>query len=146
LVLLAPKTDSVIGSGPLCWEPAVPGYPALLVEEKEVTIQPSDGGLVESALSVNFNPPGTPHEATGEDGDLDDTYLSQIEGLIYSEKQLTLRNHPVIKGAVVGNDEIVVQGKLDLVRNPAYARNPPPGFSGPEEIKILLDSAVRVVD
>ena len=145
LVLIDPKTDSRIGhGGALNWEPAVPGFPALLVNNKDVTINPSNGGLVEYSNNANFNPPGTPYTGFGEDNDQDDTYPSEIKGLIYCNKRILFSGHPTVTGAVVSDANIEIGGELELTHNPTYLFNPPPGFNGPEEIRILLDSARKV--
>ena len=147
LVLIEPDTASRIGDGgPLNWEPAVAGFPALMVKDKDVTINPSNAGLVEYANNTNFNPTGTPYEGLGEDSDENDTYASEIKGLIYCNKKILFHGQPVITGAVIANDNIEINDELDLTHNPVYFFSPPPGFNGPEEIKILLDSAKRVMD
>jgi len=147
LVLIEPNGASRIGDGgPLTWEPAVAGFPALMVKDNDVTINPSTAGLVEYANMTNFNPTGTPYEGLGEDSDEDDTYASEIKGLIYCNKKIIFYEHPVITGAVLANDNIEINDELDLTHNPIYFFSPPPGFNGPEEIKILLDSAKRVLD
>src|SRR5690606_33523913 len=100
LVLLNPDDDTRIGANtPLHWEPAVAGFPSLIVHGEELTINPSDDGLVEAHLRANFNPPSTPYEG---EADLDqlDTYPSQIKGLIYSDDRLYFDNRPVVHGAV----------------------------------------------
>jgi hypothetical protein len=123
----------------------VAGLPALLATEKDVTIDPSNAGLVESDLQINFNPPGTPH-AGGSDSDLADTYASEIRGLIYATHKIKFNNRPSLTGAAVAGDNIEISGPLDVTYNPSYFHNPPPGFNGPEEIRILLDSAKKPLD
>ena len=147
LVLIEPNGGSMIGDGgPLTWEPAVAGFPALMVKDADVTINPSNAGLVEYANITNFNPTGTPYEGLGEDSDENDTYASEIKGLIYCNKKIKFFLDPVITGAVLANDNIEINDDLDLTHNPIYFFSPPPGFNGLEEIKILLDSAKRVLD
>ena len=147
LVLIEPNGASEVGNGgPLTWDPAVAGFPALMVKDADVTINPSTAGLVEYANITNFNPTGTPYEGLGEDSDEDDTYASEIKGLIYCNKKIIFFEDPVITGAVIANDNIEINDQLDLTHNPVYFFSPPPGFNGPEEIKILLDSAKRVMD
>ena len=107
----------------------------------------SDSGLSEDAEGTNFNPPGTEYPGVGEDTDEDDTYPSEINGLVYVSGNLYFENQPTINGAVVGGSMIFVDGgDTSLTHKPIYLQNPPPGFSGPEQIKILLDSATKVVD
>lgn len=147
LVLIEPEIASRIGDGgPLTWEPAVAGFPALMVRDKDITINPSTAGLAEYANNTNFNPTGTPYEGLGEDSDEDDTYASEIKGLIYCNKKVIFYQQPVITGAVLANDNIEINDELDLTHNPIYFFSPPPGFNGPEEIKILLGSAKKKID
>jgi hypothetical protein len=146
LVLIRPHTDSRIGdNAPLTWEPAVAGLPALLATEKDLTIDPSNAGLVESDLQVNFNPPGTPY-AGSSDSDLSDTYASEIKGLIYCTHKLKFMNQASLTGAAVAGNNIEVTGPFDVTYNPSYFHNPPPGFNGPEEIRVLLNSVKKPLD
>lgn len=146
LVLIRPSSASRIGGGSAVnWEPAVAGFPALLVDNGDITINPSDSGLNESAGQINFNPPGTPYQGN-EDVDQLDIYSSEIKGLIYSTKKIKLKNRPTITGAVIADDDVEVWDTLNLTWNPAYLTNPPPGFQGADSIRILLDSAGRAVD
>jgi hypothetical protein len=147
LVLIMPGNGSCLGNGgPLNWEPAVPGFPALLVRDKDVVINPGNMGLSEDACQTSFNPPGTPYTGLGEDLDQNDTYPSELKGLIYGTDKIKFRNRPTLTGAVVAVDDIEIRDRFHLRHNPVYFRNPPPGFSGPEEIRILLDSAKKVLE
>lgn len=147
LVLLKPKVGSRIGDGgALNWSPAVPGYPALMVRDREVSINPSTAGLNEDANQTNFNPAGTPYPGLGEDLDMNDTYPSQINGLVYCTHKIKFSNQPTLTGAVVAADDIEISDTFNLTHDPVYFRNPPPGFSGPEEIRILLDSAKKTLN
>jgi hypothetical protein len=146
LVLIKPNSASRIGDGsPLSWEPAVAGLPALLVTRRDVTINPSDAGLAESDLNVNFNPPGSSFGGNS-DSDMSDTYLSEIKGLVYGTHTVKFKNRPSLTGAVIAGSDIEISGPLTLSYNPGYFYNPPPGFNGPEAIRILLNSARKPLD
>jgi hypothetical protein len=146
LVLLTPNGGSRIGDGgPLSWEPAVAGFPAILVKNKDITINPSNAGLSEDASQVNFNPPGTPYSGLGEDLDQNDTFPSEIKGLIYGTHKIKFLGQTKLAGCVVAAGDVEIRDSFNLTHNPTYFQNPPPGFSGPEEIRILLDSAQKVV-
>jgi hypothetical protein len=41
---------------------------------------------------------------------------------------------------------VTVADFLDLTHNPFPAQNPPPGFRDSEHLRVLLDSATKVVD
>jgi hypothetical protein len=146
LVLINPNAGSEIGGGSaINWEPAVPGYPALLVDNEDVTINPGNGGLNESASQINFNPLGTPYQGDA-DADQTDTYASEIKGLIYGTKKVKLKNQPVITGAIIAHDEIEISDTLNLTWNSTYLTNPPPGFQDSDSVRILLGSAGRAID
>ncbi len=144
LVLLNPGAQSSIRAASVNWEPAAANFPALLVDGN-FAIEATDTGLSEHLTGTNFNPPGTPYGAQGEDLDRADTYSSLIQGIVYVSGHLSFANDPGIYGVVVANS-IEVVDSFDLAHNPSYLSNPPPGFSGPEEIKIVLESATKVVD
>ncbi|MHC4400339.1 MAG: carbohydrate binding domain-containing protein [Planctomycetota bacterium] len=143
LVLLNPGAGSAVRNAPINWEPAVANFPALLTDG-DFAIRSSDSGLSELITRTNFNPPGTSYAGLGEDADQDDTYASEINGLVYSSGTLTFRNQSALTGAVIAAGDLDVSDALTIQHDPTYRLNPPPGFSGPEEIKIVLDSAEKV--
>lgn len=147
LVLINPMNRSRIGDGfAIAMEPAVSHFPCLIVTGGDVDIDPSDGGLVENALGVNLNPDGAPYYPVGSDDDLDDTFSSGIKGLIFCSHKLLFKTNNSIEGAVVSHGNVEIEGTFDLRYDSRYYRNPPPGFSGPEEIRLLLGSARRVTE
>ena len=147
LVLLNPAQGSSVRTGPVHWQPAVPNFPALLVDGS-FEIHADDSGLVESREQTNFNPPGTPFSGINpsKDTDQNDTYLSRINGIVYVSGNLRFGSHPVLGGVVVCGGEVTVADFLDLTHNPFPAQNPPPGFRDSEHLRVLLDSATKVVD
>jgi hypothetical protein len=146
LVLIDPSDASELGdNAALSMSPAVPGFPSLIVADGEVYLNPSDRALSENALNINLNPGHTPHPAVGSDDDMDDTFASGIEGLIYSSNRLRLRNSNSIHGCIISTNDIDIEDRLSLTYDSQYYRNPPPGFSGPEQIRLLLGSARRTV-
>lgn len=143
LVIIDPADRSLLGDDqPLWMSPSVPGYPALLISGGRCDINPSDRGLSESALQTNLNPPGAPFDQLGADDDLDDVYASGIDGLIYSTDRLRLKNLQMT-GVVVSDNDVHISGEFSIRYDNRYFRSPPPGFSGPEQIRILLGSARR---
>lgn len=146
LVLIEPNAASAIGGGSaINWQSAVAEYPALLVDNGDITISPSNRGLNESASQTNFNPLGTPYSGES-DTDQSDTYASEIRGLIYSTNKIILKNEPTITGAVIAHDDIEVSDTLNLSWNAAYLSNPPPGFQDGDSVRVILESAARSVD
>jgi len=145
LVLLNPGPGSTVRAASLNWSPAVANFPVLLVEGN-LALQARDEGLSETQNATNFNPLGTPYQGLGEDVDQSDTYPSEIVGLVYVSGNLSLSQRPVIKGVVCAGGQVTVTGRLNLSHQPVYVQNPPPGFIGKEEIRILLNSVTKVVD
>ena len=118
------------------WEPAVPNYPALLVQGP-LCLYMDSGILDEKDAGTSLNPEGTPYGDPGNwDSDTDDTYPSIINGLVYAESRLDAASHPVVDGVVVsgGNGNLTPFLILDLTFDRTYLDNPPPGFAGGDEL------------
>ena len=149
LVLLNPGIFSEIEES-IHWEPAISNYPALIVKG-HITIKLNSTDLDE-ALTANFNPPGTPYPYNGGTDDTlqDDLYPSQISGLIYSSDLLTIGNNTTINGIILANNLIrtrsLVTDTVNLTYNNIYFNNPPPGFTGGDQIRIVPASWARAVD
>lgn len=134
LLVINPGAGSCIGQGPMSWEPATPGYPALLVDADNATdadfgINATNRALSEAENAVNFNPAGAPHEEFGLDADMNDIYRSAIRGLIAVRDDLTFAYRPLVRGQVlVGDDLVNTGGQLEIEYLPEALLNPPPGF------------------
>lgn len=143
LVLLNPGSGSIIRLS-VNWESAVENYPALLVSgAMAIGLDATD--LSESALGVNFNPPGTPDEDE-EDTVLDDTYDSEIEGLIYVSGNLEVSGSNQFKGVVIVGETLNATGTMDLTYRSDYFDNPPPGFIEVPKMRVVAGSWKQVVD
>ena len=140
LVILNPGSGSSIGLGSggndqINWEPAVTGYPCLLVKGSiTLTFNNSPNGtLSESSGSVNFNPPGTPYPYPGGTTNLTttDTYPSIIDGLVYVSGNVTggTSRFPSVDLLVVGGNYDASQDTVTLNYNTNYLNSPPPGFA-----------------
>jgi hypothetical protein len=123
-------------TGKVSWKPAVPNYPALMVQGAlDVGF---DGGvqMSEADLGVNLNPTGAPYVGE-EDSQLDDSYASRIQGLVYATRSLGFPgNTPTIKGVVLSGNVIGISGstKATLNYDSRCYLDPPPGFgTGPYE-------------
>ncbi|MEO1980696.1 MAG: hypothetical protein ABGZ23_30490 [Fuerstiella sp.] len=46
----------------------------------------------------------------------------------------------------MSHNDVEIRDTFNLKYDSRYYRNPPPGFSGPEEIRLLLGSARRVTE
>jgi hypothetical protein len=115
----------------LSMEPAVSNYPAFLIQGS-VEFRLHTTELSEASRGVNFNPPGSPYEGS-TNKKLNDTYPSQIKGLVYvsGTADITLDDTVVDAGLLVVGNEITVSVGETLTVNyaPHYFSNPPPGFS-----------------
>ena len=63
--------------------------------------------------------------------------------MVYNDKKLKFANQPAIVGAVLSDGNVEIAGALNVTHDTGYFRGPPPGFNGPETIRILLDSAKK---
>ena len=142
LVLLNAGSESSIRSGSLNWEPARDNFPALLVDGN-FSIQMTTAGLSESRLDANFNPPAAPYPyANGSaDNDTQDIHLSEINGLLYATGDLETAGALNLNGSLMTEGQLTIRGTHTWHGTSVFRQNPPPGFSGPEEIRVLLKSA-----
>jgi Carbohydrate binding domain len=136
LLLVNPGSGSMIGAGPINWSPATPGYPALLVDadtaaNADFAIAATNRALSEAEDGVNYNPAGVSHETLGTDSDMNDTYPSEIQGLILVEDDLAFQNNALVRGSVItGGDVTSSGGSLEVVYRPDALYSPPPGLTG----------------
>lgn len=149
LVLLNAGNNTLI-QGPITWEPAANGYPALLVGTMIAITIESSVGLSESTLGVNFNPTGTPYPYSGGTSNTTqtDAYPSVINGIIYCGGDINLSSSPVINGSLLSAGNINVSGtSLKLTYNADPYVFPPPGFStGQSALTPLAGSWKRVTN
>ena len=133
LVLIGAGSNSTI-QGPITWEPAMPGYPALL-SDSSIAISFSNGtGLSESTYGINFNPAGTPYPFVGGTTNVtaSDGFPSVINGLVYSGGNLTLLSPtaPTFNGCLVTAGQLVLNAtSVNIIYGNASSVIPPPGFS-----------------
>ncbi len=138
LLVVNPGAGSRIGDGPNHWSPAVPGYPALLVDANDpstadFSLRATSRPLVEKDNAVNLNPVGSPHEIFGQESKLDDSYTSEISGLVAVRGDLDFQNTPLIRGQVIVGGRIAnSSGTLEVEYQPDSVLTPPPGFSAPD--------------
>lgn len=136
LLLINPGAGSLV-VGPVNWSPAKPGYPALLVDadtaaNADLTIATTNRALSESEDLVNYNPTGASHPTFGTDtNEFNDTYPSEIQGLVVVEDDVTFQNNSLVRGSVIaGGDVTSTSGALEVVYQPDSLYTPPPGFHG----------------
>ncbi|GJM26702.1 MAG: hypothetical protein DHS20C16_31170 [Phycisphaerae bacterium] len=122
--------------GQVTWKPAIPNYPAALVQGNFDFA--FDGGVMmsESVIGVNLNPVGTPYNGA-EDAALDDEYPSRIQGIVYATSGTGfLSNTPYLEGVWLSGEMFGAIGNSNGTINfsKRYYQEPPPGFgAGPYE-------------
>lgn len=132
LVVTNPGTGSNIGNGPMLMAPITPGYPSLLVKG-DFAIRATTRSLNEAESNTNYNPGTMPYDfgnstSGATDGNLNDSYPSEIQGLVAVSGNLTFANAPRIRGQVVVGGTATGTSVLEY-RSDAIL-NPPPGFQG----------------
>lgn len=132
LVLLSPGPGTTI-QGPITWETAVAGYPALLTNGPIAMSFSSSVNLGEATYGINFNPAGTPYPYVNgtSDTNASDAFPSIINGLIYCGGNLTLSPNtaPAFNGCIVSSGQIVYNcTSANLTYGNAAYVTPPPGF------------------
>ncbi|MEM6330410.1 MAG: polymer-forming cytoskeletal protein, partial [Planctomycetota bacterium] len=130
LVLLNAGAESGV-TAELQWDPAVPNYPALLVDGDfsfDMTGLFGNHALWEGTLSKNFNPSGTPYEGN-TDSDKIDIYPGWINGLVYVSGKIEINDESYFNGAVVAG-EVELNQDATFNYSGSFLASPPPGFSG----------------
>ena len=133
-------------AGPISWKPAVAGLPALMVND-DFRIYQSGAGLSETNEIANFNPPSTPDDQLGSNSDQTDIYPSIIQGVVYANGNLFIADGATFnESALIAEQSVYFSGSVRLTHSGTILRNPPPGFSTDEEIRVLLNSYQKSVD
>jgi hypothetical protein len=156
LLVLNPGPNSCVAEGPINWAPAMPGYPALLVNATDPTtanfsLRATNRPLSEAKNEINYNPGGAPYDfanalCTPTDTAANDIYPSEICGLIVVRNDLTFQNTPLIRGQVIVGDDIAASsGAIEVQYVSEPLLNPPPGFLAPYSYLRRPASARKVV-
>lgn len=147
LVLLNPGVNTAV-AGPITWEPAIAGYPALMVNGKLTVNFDQSILLSESTYGVNFNPSGSPYPYAGgtTNTTVTDSFPSGINGIVYTAGDLTFSGNGAITGNVISAGKVNVQAtSLNLTYSNAAYASPPPGFSSGVPSVVALPGTWRRV-
>jgi hypothetical protein len=117
-------------------------FPALIVDGNvELKFTGGTNLLSESAQATNFNPAGAPYQGI-VDGDLSDTYPSEIQGLMHVNGtiKVSATGRPWIRGSVICSstallDAVNIDGDTTLVHDDAVYDNPPLGYEATLEMR-----------
>lgn len=156
LLVINPGANSCVNNGPINWAPAVPGYPALLVDAQTATnanfsLRSTNRVLSEAENGVNFNPAGAPYQfnnaaISATDSAANDLYPSEIRGMVVVRNDVNFQNRPLIRGQlVVGGSISSSSGELEVDYQPGALLNPPPGFFAPHTYVRRPGSVRKVV-
>jgi hypothetical protein len=123
LLLVNPGASSAL-SGAVVMEPAIRGYPCLVVDGN-ITLDASSTRLNESG--TNFNPQGVPHPYFGGsvDQDMSDGYAARIYGGVAVTGRFIMQGTGSIAGLSVGGD-CGIQGSLTVNRDDWASWSPAP--------------------
>jgi hypothetical protein len=141
LVILNAGSGSQV-TGAFRIDPALPGYPSLLVGGR-MSLAPTSSSLDELLLLVNFNPPGAPYG--GEtDSDTLDSYPTGIGGIIYVSDEASIGGTLSLRGTLQSSGRIMIMNATvtSTYEPPAAA---PPGFASGEQLHIGADGVYRSV-
>ncbi len=141
LVLLNPGSGSGVTSVALL-EPAVPNYPALLVDgdcQLRLSILGSDT-FSETTSLVNLNPLGTPYQGA-QDSTALGSYNAHIDGLVYISGTASITGNTRIDGCLVcGAIQFNAGVSLTTDYSDIYLQNPPPGFAKGDPMRVIPGS------
>lgn len=126
LVLLNTGPASAV-RGAVCWEPAEPGMPAILVSGP-MTFDTRLTPLSEADWAMNFNPSGTAYNGTSNNT-LSDKFPSMIKGIVYVSTNAVVTGELTVDGVLVVGSRLTVSGSLFAVHDDTYWYSPPPGFA-----------------
>lgn len=153
LVLLNQNEGGSEIAGSLNWSPAAISADPLatnlpvLLSNKQLNLFFTNTPLDEGLRNANFNPTGTKYNDS-QDSDKNDSYPSLINGIVYTEKKVSILNSPTITGVLVGHEDIESKdATLTLKYDPIYYEyNAPPGFKAAATYYIVPGSYRQVVD
>jgi hypothetical protein len=144
IVILNPGSNVRIKDA-VNWKNAVENLPAVLVSGN-IGIAHDTGVLDERDVGANFNPVGSPWE--GEtDTSMNDTYPSEIEGLIYVSGTLSFpafTPESNIDGVVVC-ESVAAYSPADFTYQSTFKSYPPPGFAFGSDMQIVPGSWLKDV-
>ncbi len=106
-------------------------YPVLIVRGDLELNCDSSAKLDEGQEGHNFNPVGAPYNSQG-DADQNDTYPSEIHGLVHVLGDLKFTKPQIIRGVVICEGNVSVENDPEIIHNPSIAANPPEGYTDPD--------------
>lgn len=103
-------------------------YPALIVDGAlDFMLNSASYGLRESAQTMNFNPVGSPYLGV-TDSDMLDTYPNEVQGLVHVKGTLTMTLTSRVRGVIISEGNVTLNGTNEIVHQPTLYSNPPMGY------------------
>lgn len=143
LVVICPGFKVTIDNNVLL-ESANPNFPALIVVGDVEFKYTSDTQLSEASVGVNFNPPGAPYAGV-TDGDLADSYPSEIHGLVQVTGQCLVSSNNTIRGLLNTGDKITVNATQTIAYDASLNSWPPIGYAKQIDMPLTAGSLQRKV-
>ena len=111
-------------------------FPVLIVKGA-VDADLQGGSLSESS---NFNPPGAPYLGQ-TDTDKNDSYPSEIRGLMHVIGSVTFSSNGVYRGVCIVDGSVTVSGTPTIVHDPSLMMNPALGYTDdPTSTEMIIDA------
>jgi cytoskeletal protein CcmA (bactofilin family) len=112
-------------------------YPVLIVDGNLILQYDSVGTqLVESTWNTSFNPGGAeyPYPNGSSNGNTNDTYPNEIQGLVHCRGTLLMQSTARVRGAIICEsaslaDAAAFKGTNEIVYDPTLFTNPPMGYA-----------------
>ena len=151
LVVLLAAGKSVILDNEMLMEPFRANYPVLIVSgDMQVKINATNP-LSESALSLNFNPAGSPYQGAA-DADTTDVYPCLIKGLVHVTGAIAatsgspLVNGVMISGSAAATDAVDINASVvQIVYDPSIYASPPMGYTENNRMVVVPGSYKQVI-
>jgi len=121
-------------------------YPVLVANcAVEFLFNSDANALSEATLATNFNPAGAPYQGV-TDSLLDDTYPSEIQGLVHMTGTLRLKTTARVRGVVICESAVTADDNNEIVYDPSLYANPPMGYRTPPTMYVSTGSWQHAVN
>ncbi len=103
-------------------------YPALIVRGNlELKCRSDSYSLSEASYATNFNPSGVAYDGL-TDGDTLDDYPNEVRGLIHVIGTLKMMESARVRGLIICDGTVSIEGANEIVHDPTIAEDPPEGY------------------
>lgn len=118
--------------------------PTLIIDGDAEFVYYSDNtSLSEASAGISFNPRGAPYDGQ-TNGNKNETYPSEIQGLVHITGKLSMKQTARIRGAVIAQDNkadaIKIEDTPELIYTPSLFTNPPQWYTTEVRMPTLTGS------